>query len=408
MALIAELITQLKVDSSSFVKGLKDSETSIVGFTEKLKVPLLAIAGIVTGVLGGAFYKLTSIVEESTHKIAALEEASKRLGVGVPELQRLQYAAQQAGISSESLNRSLGFLERNLSKAAQGNQTLTAALTELNLNAKDLLKLGVDKQYAAISEAIQKIQTPADQARLAMTLLGRGGITQLSLLKRNVGELTEEFKSFGGELTGPQAESVKKYAESINRLGAIWDAFKIQLTVAVAGPFKSLLDTLSKTIIQMGGVGTVARIAAGYLISGLQGAVSVFQTLLSNVDQAIIRFEQLERILLRINQVATLGLSNYVAGTGDKIAALTKDIEARQNAVASRSTTANRINQGLSGLQGQLAKGAAENQQAQKVQVTISAESGLKADVAESPQVTAKVLQLINKIAADNARTVGR
>lgn len=406
MALIAELETKLTANTSNFTGGIATSLSSIDGFLKGVRN--LAIAGVVIHELGTAFHEFASIITESTDKIAKLQEASVRLGVGVPELQRLQYAAEQSGIGIETLNKGLGFLERNISNATRGNKKIVETLGELNLVVGDLKKLGVDQQYSLIAKAIQEITDPADQARIAMTLFGRGGIAQLSLLKRDVGLLTDEFHTFGGELTGPQAQNVKEYAENIKRLSSIWDAFKLQLTSAVAGPFKSLLETITKLIIQMGGVGNAAKIAAGYIIGGMQSAISVFQFLLSITDRTIINFEIMIKLILRLNQIGTLGLSNYFAGVGDKIAALNKDIENREASLKTRTSTADRINQGLGGLQKQLTTQTNEsNTVVHKVEVKISAEDGLKASIAESPEIKSKVTTIMNNIMGVSAASVG-
>lgn len=402
MALIAELETKLTVNSREFQSGMATSLSSINGFLQGAKQ--LAIVGVIFHELHNAASAFTNMLSQTTEKVSQLVDTSTRLGAGIPELQRLHYAAEQSGLSIGEMDKSLTFLLKNLSLAANGNSALSATFKSLNLDAKELTKLGVDQQYIKIADAIKSIKSPADQTRIAMQLLGRGGARELSLMKDNVQGLTQEFTSLGGELTTNQAKAIEAYGDSVRKLEAVWDAFSLQLTAALAGPFKSLLDYISKTTIEMGGMGNVAKAFASAIISGISSAIGSLSSLISFVDKAIIKFEQLAIVMLRISQIATLGLSNInlpfgAGGAGDKIASLKDSIAARQASMTDPNSFTNKAQSGLNALQGQL-------MQNPKLEVTVKADSGLNVSVAESPAIRAKVLQMIYGGAASAAAGV--
>lgn len=372
MALVATLETDLVVNASQFNASMDKSLGSINGFIKSFAG--IAGAAIVFETLKHTVEGVFGVINETSERIETLANTSLRLGVGVPELQRLQYAGLQAGISTESMTKSLGFLEKNIAKAADGNTSLAGTFSQLGLNAKQLLSLPLDQQYLAIAGGFNRIQDPAHRSLAAIQLFGRGGLSQLQLMQRNVAQLTGEFTKLGGEITGKQASAVREYAEDVKKLGAIWEGFKTQLTVAVAGPFKQLIDSIITSVEKMGGLGAVAKEVAGFLINFAQVGTSVFVALITNVDAIIIKVEQLIKLLLQVAQYGTLGLANVISGTSGKIEALNSDIaarQARQSAVGSAGST---INNQLSSLSGQV----------QKVQIGV--------DINASPELTAKIV----------------
>jgi hypothetical protein len=220
--------------------------------------------------------------------------------------------------------------------------------------------------------------------------------------------MTKEFSKFGGELSTKQAKAIESYGDSITRVSTIWEGFQNQLTAAVAGPFKAFLDTVSEGVVKMGGIGEVARIAGSYIVSAFQGGLSFIGGFLTALDYVIIKIEQIARLMLRINQFATLGLSNVLSNSGEKIAALTKDINARQDAASAGTNLSSRVNQGLTSLQSKISQSATENTQASKVEVIINADEGLSAKVAQSTAINTQVIKLVRSIVAQSASSVGK
>lgn len=394
MALIAELETKLTVNSAGFQSGIEKSVGSIQSMISTFAK--LAVAGVVFHELKAGVEDFIGKINETTERIAQLYDTSKKLGTSVGSFQELEYAAKQSGVGVEGLSKSMAFLERSVGRAAAGGkgaQTLIDSFKELGFSVDQLKKLKPDEMFTAVGAAIGKLPEQTERARLAVQLFSRSGMQNLPLFERDIQSLRNEFKTFGGELSGTQVAAVKSYAESVNKLSAVWDAFYLQLTAALAGPLQKLIDYITQTTIRMGGMGNVAKSFASAIVSGLAIAVGSFSTLIKFIDSAIIKFDQLAIAMLRISQVATLGLSNInlpggLGGAGDKIASIKDAIAARQQSMNDPNSFTNKAQSGLNNLQGQL-------MQPQKVEVTISATDGLHASVAESPAIRAKVLNMI-------------
>jgi len=403
MALISELETKMTVNNTQFLKGIEQSTSSIAGFVKGLG--LIAGAALIFHELEKAVDSFVGIIEKGTEEIVQLAEASKRISVGVGPLQELQYAAKQSGVGIESLDRAMLLMEKNI---GNGSKATSGALDKLGLTMAQLKAMSPDKMFIAIGTAIGGLKDPTDQASASAALFGRGGVQLMSLFKRNITELTGEFKTFGGELTGKQTEGVKQYAESVNKLSAVWDAFKLQLTAAVAGPFKQVLDWITQTIIKMGGVGEVAKMFAKAIISAAQVAISEFSGILNITDSLIINVEKLVKLMLQIGEVSTLGLSKLLSNSDANIDSLKADIAEREKARDNRTSMSSRLSDGLTGLNSQIGQTQASNDDAHKVEVTVKAEEGLSVSVSESPAIKAKVDKLMNDYMASAASSVGK
>ena len=385
MATIAELQTKLTIDNTGFKRGLNDAQKSVEGFSTKAKLGLAAVAAIITTGVVGAVNFLSNTMNEAQESMSRLVDTSTRLGVGIPELQRLQYAAQQSGIGVESLNNALGKMLKNSAAAASGSGPAEDALKRLGINAQEFVSLGVDKQYLKISEALKGIPSPAEQALIATQLFGKGGIEQLSLLKENVGGLLKEFKGLGLEVTTKQAKSLESYGDSVSKLGSVWAGFKNQLAAALAGPFKKILDWIIATSVEMGGLGVVAKNVASFVLSAADNMVGFFGAIYRGIQATIIGAEELLILLLRISQLGTLGLSNLnlpggLGGAGEKIASLRQDVNQRSAKYIDSQNTQ------------------------QKIQVEIRAASGFVAEVVNSTENTEKINNTVNSTIGEAAR----
>lgn len=401
MALISELETKMTVNNTQFLRGIEQSSASVAGFVDGIKH--IAEVLVVFELFKTGMEKVIDIVTEGTKEIADLEETSKRLAVGVGPLQELQYAAKQSGVSVESLTKSIGFMEANLGK---GSSTTIAALKNIGLTLDELKGLSGTEQYEKIGTAIGKLTDQTVKATTAKAIFGRAGIQNLSLFNRDINALTSEFKTFGGELTGKQTAAVKEYAESVNKLNAIWEAFKLQLTSAVAGPFKQVLDWITETIVKMGGVGEVAKLFAKEVIAGTQVTIKAFAAILSVTDAVILNIERLIKLMLQVGEVSTLGLSKVFSDSDKWIGNLESDI-AKKQVQSSTPSTATQLSNGLNSLNNQIGRTQQDNN-TQKVEVTVNAEEGLSAKVAQSYAVKARINQMMDIAFSSAASSVGK
>ncbi len=384
MATIAELQTKLTVDNSAFKKGMADSASATKSFADKAKVGIAAAGAAVAVGFVAAFKALSSVMDESQKRISDLVDTSTRLGVGIGPLQALQFAAQQSGISIGSLDGALGKMLKNIGNAAAAGDSAKDAFGKLGLSATALANMQVDKQYLAIADAINKIPTAAGQAAAAVAIFGKGGIEQLSLIKDGAHQAIKEFEGLGIELTTKQGKSLEAYGDSVNKLALIWDGFENQLSAALSGPLKQLLDWIAQSTIDMGGLGPVAINVGQAILTGMDVGLVVLQGLSNAINIVIIAFDALAATALTTFRIATLGLADLTTNIAKTQAAFEKDAIDRAKAIGNSSLTSG-AQQALGSAQNALSQpSAAPTQPQQVVKVEIQAADGFIAKVTGS------------------------
>lgn len=277
MAVITDLGINISANDTDLKKGLLEAANKISDFAHTAIKSTEVAALAITASIGGAFYGLVKIINETSDRIDDLAKTSVSLGIGVEPLQRLQYAAEQSNISVESLTNGLDKLLKNTEKAAEGDKTLVDTFNRLGLSAQSLKDKGIDQEYIDIANAIQKIKSPAEQALIATNLFGRAGVEQLALLKEDVGSLVDEFDNLGITLSGEQTASIKQYGDEVRKLGVIWGGFKAELTGALAGPLTEFLKWIEESIQNFGGLKSIAESVASSIVSSFQKVISVFK-----------------------------------------------------------------------------------------------------------------------------------
>lgn len=402
MALFSELITQIKADNKDFIKKVDESKGAISKFSkEALKIGAIA-TGVIAGTATIAFGSLLHVINNTTEEISALVDTANRLGGTVAGFQKLQYAAKLSGVSTEELNQGLKKLAQTVVSANSGSEKAANAFKSMGLNAKELSKLSLDEQYIKVAEALGGISDKAKQTELSLAIFGRTGITQLSLIRDGVKQATDDFDKFGGALTDKQASAVDAYGDSLDRLSAIFDAFKIQLTAAVAPALETFVKWIGDSVLAMGGLGEAGKQAGLFIVDGIILGVKAFQGLLNFVDSIITKFKELKLAALQVAQTfdnlgfaITGGEINFERGL--EMAKLQKDISGSGKGKEFTSGLQN----GLQGARNALV-GAGSNQKG-TIDVNIQAGDGLKAEVAESPEVTKMINLMIRKTMADEA-----
>jgi hypothetical protein len=218
---------ELFADDSLLVRGLDTAKRRLQAWGKSLEAigrPMLALGlGI-----AAPFAAAARIFETTGSEMLAL---SRRTGASVEELSALSFAAEQANVSSESLEHGIRHLQKSLFEAATGSAEAQMAFTELGQSAADLSRMTAGGQLAALASGLSKFANPAEKAGLAMKLLGRGGTEMLPLLNMGaagIGQLTARASELGLVLSGETAVA----ADELRKASlALWGQLKMVAVV---------------------------------------------------------------------------------------------------------------------------------------------------------------------------------
>jgi hypothetical protein len=236
--------------------------TGMVGSLAALAAGYVSVQGVIEVFKGGLDFA------------KEFSELSERTGVASEKLVVLQRAFENNGVAAEDLGSIINKLQKNLEAATDPTSKQAEKIRELGLSVSNLLLLSPDEQFAAIAQAIGKINDPAQKTAIAMELLGKAGGKTLALMNNyseemdvaskqtstlqtilnrssgafdNVGDnftvLGKKLREFGVGLLDPIVESLGVLTAKMANFDAA--AFGEQVMSNMSKPIRALLESLA-------------------------------------------------------------------------------------------------------------------------------------------------------------------
>jgi hypothetical protein len=171
----------------------------------------------------------------------------------------LQQSAQLAGIGADELNAALFRLRSNIGDAlVKGTGPANAAIERLGLNLNAVARSPADQQITLITEALRKVQDPAERSALAIDLLGKAGPRMLEVAE-NAARLEKQMKELGIRLTDLDVANLERAGDAIDELAFIAGDALDKALAALAPYVVVLLERLKEAVIEAGGFDNVIR-----------------------------------------------------------------------------------------------------------------------------------------------------
>lgn len=190
----------------------------------------------------------------------SLIKMREKTGISVEGLQQLEAAAIQGGNTLDEVTAAISKMQVNL---AGGDKGVVHALRLVGLSIGDLRALKPEDQFTTIAAAIQKVQDPADQAKLRMLLFGKAG-------NEIAGTLNQDFASIAASAVGMSTHTAEALDSAGDRLAQWWKDIK----AASANFIVSAVDaaTLAPTALQIVLADLEAKMYAS--LARISGAIS--------------------------------------------------------------------------------------------------------------------------------------
>lgn len=108
-----------------------------------------------------------------------IDDLSKKMGISVEAVQRLDFAAKQNGSTIDAVGSALAQMSKRL---VEGDKSAVEALKKLNFSIDQLRAMAPDQAFAALASAIAQVPNPMERSALAMQLFGRSGADLLPVM----------------------------------------------------------------------------------------------------------------------------------------------------------------------------------------------------------------------------------
>jgi hypothetical protein len=227
----------------------KKADKTVGGLTSKLR----ELGQVLVG--GALVVGMRSMVMRTVEMGDRIAKTADSLGFGIDELQRYEFAAQRGGVGTERFTRSLQRMNRNLAEARRGTGTAKDTLAEYGIELNDVNGVSRRSQdiFLDVADAIEKLEDPAERARVAVDVLGRSGIEMIPLLSKGRGELERLFKDFedlGGGMSEEVARSSEDAADAILGWDVAMEGLKSEIVGAVLPAITRFAKQVGKGIAQ--------------------------------------------------------------------------------------------------------------------------------------------------------------
>lgn len=177
---IGKFAVNIGANTTGFSKGMGRASKLSGGFSKGLGAMAVKLAGVAAAMVAvGSALRSVAAQFGEIDKIAKFSTAT---GVATSSLVALGHAGRLAGVESDTVNKGIARMTRNLGEAKAGLKASARGFEMLGLNAADLSKMSPEEQFAAIADKIRAIKDPAERAAAAYAIFGRAGQEMLPML----------------------------------------------------------------------------------------------------------------------------------------------------------------------------------------------------------------------------------
>lgn len=258
----SDLVVNLSGDNSKLKASLNDSKSAMSNFGASAG-KAVSSAGKVLGGIGiaavGAGVAGIAVLQNSIGNLAGIADKAAQTGLSGAFLQRLGYAADQSGVSVETLQKGMTKMVVISGQAANGSEAAAKKLEEFGVSAQDLKTLSPEQMFAKIGDSIAKLPTQAQRAAASMEIFGKAGVEMTGLFAGGVSELNGMLKDAEGLGIGLSDEDLAKAAaadDAIQRMKASFGAIVDRIAVEFAPVFQQAAEAVASLIPYIDGIGS--------------------------------------------------------------------------------------------------------------------------------------------------------
>ena len=287
---LGTLTLDILAKTGQFVAGMdKASRTAKKTFNEISKYGK-QMAKYTAGAATAAAGALVYMVNQSRSAIDAQAKLATQYRTTYESLTVLNRAGELAGIDMEAISKASKQLEMNMANAAQGTKAQVDAFAKLNINAKELSKLSLDKRIEMINKALKDNVSETERAAVAADIYGaKNALAMQTIDPDTIARAAHEVKILGTALSEVDAQKIQMANDSFSVVQEGIKGFSDQLAVQFAPALKLIGDEFFRAAEEAGGMESVAGRAfdsmlhgAAFVIDALDGVKRAF-TLVADV-----------------------------------------------------------------------------------------------------------------------------
>lgn len=170
---------------------------------------------------------LVALAKRGLDYASSLGEVAQQLGFTTRELQLYRYAASQAGVEQEELDKGLQKLTGTIGKAKLGAEGPIKAFNALGISVRQLEESSNGQIFELVAEGLAKIPDRAKRGAIELALFGRAGQqldTILSGGRGAIDELSQAAERLGLVLSDEQIQRADDTADKLSAVKQVLEA----------------------------------------------------------------------------------------------------------------------------------------------------------------------------------------
>ena len=255
-----------------------------------------SIAALIPALSAGA---LIASVKQVTSKLDDIGKTADQIGITTDALQLLRATAESAGVTQDELDKSVEKLGKGLAEAAMGIGTAKDALKSLNLDASDLIGLGLDGAMGAIADEINKIPSPMEKTAIAMQLFGRSGAPMINLLREGsagMAQMQKEARALGIVIDEDLIRNAEEAQTQIDLMSRVINANLSSALVDLAPLLTKTAEGLARIAAGAGGLFSQIREIREIGLGEAAGTDAFVDSLIEQAEAAGMLQSQIEAV----------------------------------------------------------------------------------------------------------------
>lgn len=307
MATIASLNIIFRGITGPLENATRSARKTLKGFQGSIFSINGALAGIGAGLSLNA---LKNSIHDTMESIDRVAKVSDRIGITTEALLGLQHAAGLAGVETAVLDQSLTKMGNFLAEASNGGKAQAATLKRLGLSATELANIPLDQAFLRISDAILKLDSPAQRVSAAMDIFGKSGAELLPLLQQGsvgIADTAAEVDRLGASFSRVDAAQVEAANDAMSRVGTVLSGIKNQIAIGIS-PF---VESLAKRFTDWA---STAGSSSETVMSALEGVGNGLGVVADVVDVVHDGFQFLQAGVTKGIAVILDGLAYFAKG----------------------------------------------------------------------------------------------
>lgn len=271
MAIAGTLAVNILARTKQFEKGIKTARSSLRGFGKSIKSITKGVSGFGAALVGAAGLAGFGAFAASTLKsIDTLAKTSDKLGISTENLGKWRFAADKAGIASNTLDLAFQRMVRRIGQASLGTGEAKKTLDRFGLSAKELVRLDPSEQFRLIGENINAITNKGEQLAAAMSIFDTEGVGLVNLFASNIGEAATEFERLGLAVSRADAAKIEEFNDATSKLKQTLSAAGRDFVIGITPAALKAVEGLQVLVEDIRGLGRGGLAEKGSNLSAVQ------------------------------------------------------------------------------------------------------------------------------------------